>query len=125
MTTHSAERGNAGLWAEDLAGLREQLHEQRLFRLQQLQQLVAAAPAEAAPGRRGTGALPARVQVHLELTVSARIVLAEVEAALRRMDEGVYGICEHCDGHISLPRLRIMPQTRRCSGCHQAEETGG
>jgi DnaK suppressor protein len=122
MTTYSVETDNAGLWVEDLAALREQLHEQRLFRLQQLRQLTRSAPA--VKGTRGASDLPARVQVHRELTVSARTVLAEVEAALRRMDEGCYGSCHHCGRPISLPRLRIMPQSRRCADCHRAEETG-
>jgi len=123
MITYSAEPDNAGLWVEDLAALREQLHEQRLFRLQQLRQLTRSAPA-AVNGTRCTRDLPARAQVHRELTVSARIVLAEVEAALRRMDRGGYGSCHHCGRPISLPRLRVMPQSRRCADCHRAEEAG-
>ena len=122
MTTYSAETDNAGLWVEDLAALREQLHEQRLFRLQQLRQLTRSAPA--VNGTRGMRDLPARVQVHRELTASARTVLAEVEAALRRMDEGGYGGCHRCGRPISLPRLRVMPQSRRCADCHRAEEAG-
>ena len=32
----------------------------------------------------------------MQLAASARMVLADVEAALERMDEGSYGTCELC-----------------------------
>lgn len=38
--------------------------------------------------------------------------LHEVEAALRRMDQGVYGLCEETDEPISFARLRAEPTTR-------------
>lgn len=38
--------------------------------------------------------------------------LREVEAALRRMDDGVYGICEETDEEIPFARLRAEPTTR-------------
>lgn len=75
MITYGAEPDNAGLRVEDLAALREQLDERRLFRLRRLTRSTPAAVY----GMRGARDLPARVQVHIELTVSARIVLAEKE----------------------------------------------
>lgn len=36
----------------------------------------------------------------------------EVEAALRRMEEGSYGICEETDEEIPFARLRAEPTTR-------------
>lgn len=36
----------------------------------------------------------------------------EVEAALRRMDDGSYGICEETDEEIPFARLRAEPTTR-------------
>lgn len=38
--------------------------------------------------------------------------LAEVEAALRRMDDGTYGICEETGEPIPFARLRAQPTTR-------------
>ena len=40
--------------------------------------------------------------------------LAEVEAALRRLDEGRYGLCEVCGKPIGAERLEAMPATRYC-----------
>ena len=41
----------------------------------------------------------------------------DVTAALERMDEGTYGICERCQSVISAARLEAVPQARFCVGC--------
>ena len=46
--------------------------------------------------------------------------LADVEHALRRLDEGTYGTCEVCGKAIPDERLEAMPATRLCLE-HQAE----
>ena len=46
--------------------------------------------------------------------------LADVEHALRRLDEGTYGTCEVCGKPIPEERLEAMPATRFCVE-HQAE----
>jgi RNA polymerase-binding transcription factor DksA len=46
--------------------------------------------------------------------------LADVEHALRRLDEGTYGTCEVCGRVIPDERLEAMPATRLCLE-HQAE----
>jgi DnaK suppressor protein len=41
-----------------------------------------------------------------------RVQLAEIEAALERMDDGTYGICEDTDEEIPYRRLELEPTTR-------------
>lgn len=110
------------LSTEHLAALRENLHEQRLFRQEQLQQIAAAAMnATEAPPTRQTAS---RIEVRVKLAASARMVLADVEAALRRMDEGRYGACHLCRRPIDRERLTIVPQARYCGRCQQVREAG-
>ena len=40
--------------------------------------------------------------------------LDDVEAALRKLDEGTYGQCETCEQPIGDARLEAMPATRFC-----------
>jgi RNA polymerase-binding transcription factor DksA len=40
--------------------------------------------------------------------------LADVERALRRIDDGIYGKCEACGAEIGDDRLEAMPATRFC-----------
>jgi DnaK suppressor protein len=46
--------------------------------------------------------------------------LADVERALRKLDEGTYGICERCGNPIGADRLEAIPWTRLCITCKQA-----
>ena len=43
--------------------------------------------------------------------------LAEIDAALARVDAGTYGICEVCGGRISEGRLEARPTARTCIAC--------
>jgi RNA polymerase-binding transcription factor DksA len=42
-----------------------------------------------------------------------------LEVALRKAEEGDYGICEVCGQAIDPARLAILPHTKRCIGCAQ------
>lgn len=51
--------------------------------------------------------------------------LKEIDAALERIRQGTYGICEECEEEIALPRLRAIPTARLCINCkRKAEERG-
>ncbi|MEU5275182.1 TraR/DksA family transcriptional regulator [Streptomyces asoensis] len=110
------------LSVEDLAALRENLHEQLLFRREQLHQLSTPAP-DPADALRDPGAA-SRTEVRAKLAASARMVLTDVEAALARMDRGAYGLCHLCRGPIDRARLSIVPQARYCARCQQVREAG-
>ncbi|MDP3646220.1 MAG: TraR/DksA C4-type zinc finger protein [bacterium] len=38
----------------------------------------------------------------------------EVEDAIEKMDQGIYGLCEDCNKPISLDRLKANPAARTC-----------
>jgi DnaK suppressor protein len=40
-----------------------------------------------------------------------------IRAALKRMDEGSYGICTGCGGEIEAGRLFVVPEAEHCPGC--------
>ena len=46
-----------------------------------------------------------------------REALAEVEAAIDRLEKGTYGHCERCGQPISPARLEAKPAARRCIAC--------
>ncbi len=52
-----------------------------------------------------------------ERAAEAARELREIEAALARIADGTYGVCEVCGGAIGRDRLRALPATRRCLGC--------
>ena len=51
------------------------------------------------------------------LLAQAQQRVAEVDRALRRHEEGGYGICEVCGQPIAADRLAVRPTARTCVGC--------
>jgi DnaK suppressor protein len=48
--------------------------------------------------------------------------LAGIASALRRVDEGRYGVCERCGQLIGVPRLTARPTAVRCIACAAAPD---
>jgi DnaK suppressor protein len=47
-------------------------------------------------------------------------LLRSVRAALRRIADGSYGVCMHCDEEIKPKRLQAVPWTSYCIRCQEA-----
>ena len=54
------------------------------------------------------------------LVLQVRGHLAEVEAAVQRLDRGTYGTCEGCGQPIAPARLEARPASRTCIECASA-----
>jgi DnaK suppressor protein len=46
----------------------------------------------------------------------------QIERAIRRFDEGTYGVCEVCLCPIPITRLKALPFAERCVRCQQLAE---
>jgi RNA polymerase-binding protein DksA len=46
----------------------------------------------------------------------------EVRAALERMEQGAYGLCERCGKPVAKARLDAMPYARFCIKCAEASD---
>jgi DnaK suppressor protein len=51
--------------------------------------------------------------------------LRETRAALRRIDEGSFGICMDCEEEINLKRLAAVPWAARCIACQERADREG
>lgn len=51
-----------------------------------------------------------------------RKLITKIKEALKRIDEGTYGICETCGEDISEKRLEARPVTTCCIECKKEEE---
>ena len=49
-------------------------------------------------------------------------LIYELDDALKKIEEGKYGICEECKGLIPKTRLKALPYARLCLKCQQAKE---
>ncbi len=48
--------------------------------------------------------------------------LLKIDAALRRIEEGSFGICVTCKSEISIPRLETLPHAIECMDCKKKKE---
>ena len=64
------------------------------------------------------------VEVGLHLALRRRLEerRSEIEAALKRLDTGAYGICEDCGEEIGLARLMASPTAQLCVHCQADNE---
>jgi len=68
----------------------------------------------------------------LQLVESDQGVLEEISHALKKVDEGNYGLCELCLAHgvsetkakIPKTRLQAIPHARNCIDCERKKELG-
>ena len=109
---------SAGGFERQLPAIRAELNEQRRFRTQQLKELAADAAEAVATADQN------RLQVTRVLTLAAESALSEIDAALQRLVEGSYGICERCAEPIPWERLEVLPMTRLCTPCQYLAESG-
>ncbi|GAA2085297.1 RNA polymerase-binding protein DksA [Aeromicrobium halocynthiae] len=57
------------------------------------------------------------LQLQAMLTESERRSIERIEHAMRRLDDGSYGRCEHCQQPIDPRRLDVAPWATTCVGC--------
>lgn len=58
----------------------------------------------------------------LGIASNERELLYVLEDALKRIEEGIFGICEECDAIISKTRLKAIPYARFCVKCQAKME---
>ena len=80
-----------------------QLDQTKVGRLSRMDALQAQAMAQASGERRA-------------------VQLREIDAALKRIDEGGYGDCERCERPINPRRLDADPTARLCIDCASSAE---
>ena len=58
------------------------------------------------------------------LTDAERTVILQIDGALNRIDDGVYGTCDNCGVVMSDKRLTAVPWTPYCVDCQELSEKG-
>lgn len=60
--------------------------------------------------------------ISLKQLSTHRETLIKIDAALRKLEDGTYGVCEECGDEISEERLKIMPFAIYCRDCQEKKE---
>ncbi len=114
----------------DITEIRTRLEELRAELVGQAEALPIAEDAEVNDGGVGQhyaddGTNTFLRERNLALRGNAADLLAQVEAALRRLDEGTYGICQNCGREINPERLEALPYTAYCIECASQIQAAG
>jgi RNA polymerase-binding protein DksA len=59
----------------------------------------------------------AELAKRLALAQNIREHLTAVEYALKKLENGTYGLCDACGNHIPLARLEAIPEASLCLDC--------
>lgn len=109
----------------DLARLKRRLDDERKELAVQLED-IGVSPETGAPsadafehGFADSGQATAEKARLLSVADALLTTLREVNAALRRVDAGSYGLCTDCGQQIPLERLEARPHARQCMRCKQ------
>ena len=111
--------------------LRTRLENERKHLTEQLEQLEASRPAEerreGSPfGKREEEATEAfELEKRLVGEKKIRDLLADIEHALRKFEEGTYGRCDICGNPIDPARLEALPQANLCLNCKALQSKDG
>lgn len=57
----------------------------------------------------------------LSLIEGLQLRMEDVRAALKKIEQGTYGLCERCGQEISPERLEAIPAARLCISCKQKD----
>ncbi len=60
-----------------------------------------------------------------QILLNQKKELEEINEALKKIDEGTYGICEMCEEPINEERLKIKPYAKYCIICREIIEKEG
>jgi RNA polymerase-binding protein DksA len=58
----------------------------------------------------------------LGLASNERQSLYELDDAIKKIEEGTFGICEECKSLITKTRLKVVPFARLCVKCQEKKE---
>lgn len=50
------------------------------------------------------------------------LLIKKVDEALKRIEDGVFGVCANCDNDIEIKRLEARPTATLCIACKEDEE---
>lgn len=123
--------GNSKLTKQELGDLRVRLEEERTQLETQLTTIVEESFAASQSDMSGdvgldeesadAGTATFEREKDLSIENNVRDLLQKIERALRRMDEGSYGVCDICGKPIEKARVKALPYVDLCIKDAQAQ----
>lgn len=100
-----------------MPSMREKLQQELERTLAEIERLNKKLEDKADYGIGKGGSTIYEWEFNLALKQSLENKARSIRAALRKVEEGSYGICKECGGPISPERLAVLPHTTICVKC--------
>lgn len=61
-------------------------------------------------------------ELSMDIVSNEQEVLYQIDDALKRLDEGTFGVCQQCNKPITMSRLKAVPYASLCIACQKTKE---
>ena len=61
-------------------------------------------------------------ELSMNIVSSEQEILYQIDDALKRLDDGSFGLCQQCNQPITMSRLRAVPYASLCIACQRSKE---
>ena len=61
-------------------------------------------------------------ELSMNIVSSEQEILYQIDDALKRLDDGSFGVCQQCNQPILMSRLKAVPYASMCITCQRAKE---
>ncbi len=61
-------------------------------------------------------------ELSMNLVSSEQEILYQIDDALKRLDDGSFGLCQQCNQPIAMSRLKAVPYASLCINCQRTKE---
>ena len=124
MTTTGAPHSKA-LNKKELKRFQEMLEEKRKVVVERARQMLSEGmvlDANDLPDEMDLASSEYIQSFEFRLRGREKSLLSKLDLALKKIDEGTFGICEVCDEPIGKKRLEARPETSLCIKCKEDQE---
>jgi DnaK suppressor protein len=124
MTTTSASHSKA-LNKKELKRFQEMLEEKRKVVVERARQMLSEGmvlDANDLPDEMDLASSEYIQSFEFRLRGREKSLLSKLDLALKKIDDGTFGICEVCDEPIGKKRLEARPETSLCIKCKEDQE---
>jgi len=125
MTTTSASQSSKALNKKELKRFQEMLEEKRKVVVERARQMLSEGmvlDANDLPDEMDLASSEYIQSFEFRLRGREKSLLSKLDLALKKIDDGTFGICEICDEPIGKKRLEARPETSLCIKCKEDQE---
>jgi DnaK suppressor protein len=124
MSTNGASQSKA-LNKKELKRFQEMLEEKRKVVVERARQMLSEGmvlDANDLPDEMDLASSEYIQSFEFRLRGREKSLLSKLDLALKKIDDGTFGICEVCDEPIGKKRLEARPETSLCIKCKEDQE---